>query len=235
MITMQKWITKSGCTVYQTTKGRGNSYLVLDDGISILVDTGLAKSRVKLMEKLDDLLDKRSLSYLILTHSHYDHVENAAVIKKEYGAKIIIQRNESELIKQGNTPILNGTNFITSILVAMGRRINRLNNYQKVHPDIIVDKEYSLSPNCYLIHTPGHTSGSMSLIVDDEVALVGDAMFGVFRWSVFPPFADNVPLMIRSWAKLLNTGCDIFLPSHGTFNSRKLLEKQYEKYKKKFL
>jgi hypothetical protein len=42
---------------------------------------------------------------------------------------------------------------------------------------------------------------------------VGDAMFGVFNWSVFPPFADDVPTMIKSWRKLLKTGCHSFLQS----------------------
>lgn len=232
---MKKWTTTSGCVIYQTTKGMGNSFLVLGNDFSILVDTGLKNSRKELTGILDDFLEDKGLSYLVLTHSHYDHVENAEMIKEKYGAKIIVQKNEAGNLMQGNSPIPNGTNFFTRILVWMGRNINRLNNYQKVHPDIIVDDKYSLSPNCYLIHTPGHTKGSMSLIVDDEVVLVGDAMFGVFNWSVFPPFADDVPTMIRSWGKLLNTNCKVFLPGHGTENSRELLKRQYGEYKAKYL
>jgi hypothetical protein len=60
-------------------------------------------------------------------------------------------------------------------------------------------------------------------------------MFGVFNWSVFPPFAADVPTMIRSWGELLETGCNTFLPGHGTKNSRKLLKKQYNKYRLKYL
>ena len=208
--------------------------MVIDNDISILVDTGLKNSRKELLGKLDTILDGKSLSYLVLTHTHYDHAENAAVIKKKYGAKIIIQKSEVNNLIQGNSPIPDGTNFLTGILVALGRKINRLNNYQKTHPDIIIDDKYSISPKCYLIHTPGHTKGSISLIVDNEVALVGDAMFGVFSWSVFPPFACDVPNMIRSWGKLLDTNCKVFLPGHGTENSRKLLKRQFKKYKNKY-
>ncbi len=232
---MKKWTTHSGCIIYQTSKGRGNSYLVLDNDISILVDTGLKNSRKELTGVLDEFLDNKCLSYLVLTHSHYDHVENMAMIKEKYKAKILIQKNEANNLIQGNSPIPNGTNFITRTLVKMGRKLNRLNNYPNSHPDIIVEDKYGLSPKCNLIHSPGHTRGSMSLIVDNEVALVGDAMFGVFNWSVFPPFADDEPSMIRSWAKLLDTNCKVFLPGHGTENSRKLLETQYSKYKNKYL
>ena len=65
------------------------------------------------------------------------------------------------------------------------------------------------------------------VIVDNEIALVGDAMIGKFPGSIFPPFADNVPVLVSSWGKLLRTGSLLFLPSHGTQNNRRLVEKCY--------
>jgi hydroxyacylglutathione hydrolase len=85
--------------------------------------------------------------------------------------------------------------------------------------------------NATILHTPGHTPGSMSLIVDGEIALVGDCMFGVFKGSAFPPFALDTRQMIESWGKLLDTGCRLFLPSHGTSDSRELVERDYNKRK----
>lgn len=228
---MKKWITNSGCTVYQVNEGRSNSYLVLDDDVSILIDTGLENSKTKLIKNLDHLLGERNLSYLVLTHTHFDHVGNAAIIKEEYKARIIVQESGSENLERGKTLIPQGTNPLTRLLVKIGRKIKQINEYPPVEPDYLVGEKHYLTPKCYLIHTPGHSKGSMSLIVDDEVALVGDAMVGIFWWSVFPAFADDVPSMITSWEKLLKTGCDIFLPGHGTPNSRKLLEKQYRKYR----
>lgn len=54
-------------------------------------------------------------------------------------------------------------------------------------------------------------------------------VFGVFPGSIFPPFADNEGLMVESWKKLLDTGCKIFLPAHGSERSRELVQKQYDK------
>jgi len=73
----------------------------------------------------------------------------------------------------------------------------------------------------------------MSLIVDDEIAIVGDAMFGIFPNSIFPPFADNVPVMIKSWRKLLDTKCMLFLPAHGTKNSRRLVDGECNRFNHK--
>jgi glyoxylase-like metal-dependent hydrolase (beta-lactamase superfamily II) len=57
-------------------------------------------------------------------------------------------------------------------------------------------------------------------------------MFGVVKNAVFPPYADDVETMIKSWKKLLDTRCQLFLPGHGNEINRRLLEKEYEKYVK---
>ena len=237
---MKKWKTTNNCKIYQITKDRSNSYLVIDNDISIMVDTGIKNSSKAVIEKLDDYLDGNNLSYLILTHSHYDHVGNAALLKERYKTKIIIQKTEAEYVMSPKSQLIpHGTNIATRVGVGLVMRIKskliKFLRFEAVDPDILANNDHSISSNCYLIRTPGHSNGSMSLIVDDEVALVGDAMFGVFWWSVFPPFADDVPTMIRSWGKLLNTGSKLFLPGHGTENSRELLEKQYNKYKAKYV
>ena len=80
-----------------------------------------------------------------------------------------------------------------------------------------------------IMHTPGHTPGSMSVIIDDEDALVGDTMFGVFWWTIYPPFANDTTQMINSWGNLLQTNSKVFIPSHGSANSRFLVEIDYKK------
>jgi len=56
-------------------------------------------------------------------------------------------------------------------------------------------------------------------------------MFGVFKGSVYPPFTIDAKTMVMSWGKLLDTGCSVYLPAHGTADSRELLKNQYNKYK----
>lgn len=82
-----------------------------------------------------------------------------------------------------------------------------------------------------LLYTPGHTLGSQSVIVENEIALVGDAMFGCFPGSIFPPFAQDTELLTQSWSHMIDTGCTVFLPSHGTGNTRELVEKECRNHK----
>jgi glyoxylase-like metal-dependent hydrolase (beta-lactamase superfamily II) len=136
----------------------------------------------------------------------------------------------------GVNSIIRGTNKFTRIIVNhLVDKIDALFRYEPCQCDIIADDNYDLNNlgfNAYILHTPGHSTGSISVIIDDELAIVGDAMFGVFKGSVFPPFADNTDLMIKSWGRLLDTSCKIFLPAHGSANSRELLQKEYDKRKK---
>ena len=231
---MKTWNTKN-CTIYQILEGRSNSFLINSQNNYILIDTGRANSWKKLSSKLDDILGKDKLSCLILTHTHFDHVENADKIKEKYKSMIIVHQSESEYLMLGNSPLPKGSNLATGFMTeVLGKKLESRYQYEKVNPDIIVDQRYDLIDfefNAHIIHTPGHSKGSLSIIIDNEIAIVGDAMFGVFGNSIYPPFADDPETMVKSWIKLINTNCDLFLPGHGKEISRKLLESQYEKYK----
>lgn len=231
---MKVWNAKNSM-VYQVLKGRSNSFLVQNNENYFLVDTGRAKSWNKLTEKIDQILGGEKLSYLILTHSHFDHVENAAKLKEKYGLKILIHENEAKFLENGHNIIPNGTNIATEFLVdKIGKKFQSRYDYKPVPPDILLTDKYDLNKlgfSALIIHTPGHTNGSVSVVVEESIALVGDALFGVFKNSVYPPFANNPKVMVQSWEKLLKTGCSTFLPGHGNEVDRNLLVKQYKKHR----
>ena len=231
---MKIWTTKN-CTIYQVLEGRSNSFLINSRNNYILIDTGRKNSWNELTGKLDELLGENELSCLILTHTHFDHVENAAKIKEKYKTKIIVHQSESEYLKHGSSPLPKGSNLVTGFMTnVLGKKIQSRYNYEPADPDILVDEKYDLNDfgfNTYIVTTPGHSKGSMSAIINNEIAIVGDAMFGVFGNSIYPPFADDPENMVKSWNKLINTNCSLFLPGHGNEIIRKLLESQYQKYK----
>jgi hydroxyacylglutathione hydrolase len=125
------------------------------------------------------------------------------------------------------------TTLLTRPLVKLaGKCFFRKLKYEPCKLDIPVDNRLDLKVmgiDGYILHTPGHTSGSVSVIIEDEIALVGDTLFGVFKGSVFPPYAENIVMLIQSWEKLLQTGCRVFIPSHGTAISRTRVEIDYSK------
>lgn len=202
----------------------------------MLVDAGRENKWKSLGNRLEKLgVTADSLAGLILTHSHFDHAENAAAIKAKFKTKIVIHREEADHLMRGENPLIHGTTIVTGLMTDLvgEKLLLPCLRYQPASVDIQVDERYDLQGlgfDGFIIHTPGHSPGSMSVVVGNEIAIVGDAMFGVFKESVFPPFADDAKLMVKSWEALLQTGCSLFLPAHGWERSRELLQRQYEKY-----
>ncbi len=173
------------------------------------------------------------LDALILTHTHFDHAENANFIHKNYKPKVIVHQTESDFLHSGDSPLPEGSFFFTKIITRLlARQVQSWFTYESCLADIEVTDNYSLSElgfNAYLIHTPGHSRGSISIIVDDELALVGDEMESIIPYTIFPAFADEPNQVIISWGRLLESNCRLFLPGHGNMITRETLESAYKK------
>jgi hydroxyacylglutathione hydrolase len=224
---MKQPITTYGTKITVLAGGRSNVFLVSGRNINILVDTGPAYKRKGLLNKLDRL-SINPIDFLVLTHTHFDHAANAQIIKEKFGLKVIVHEQEANYLLSGDSPVPAGTNALTSWLSgSFGKWVESKVRYNSCKADIIVNDEYVFSEtgaNARIIHTPGHSAGSLSLIVDNEIALVGDTLFGVYPGSCYPPFADHEADLLKSWEKLLKTECMLFLPSHGRARTRKMVE-----------
>jgi hydroxyacylglutathione hydrolase len=222
--------TTKGNKIIQLLSGRSNVFLVKHySGNSMLVDTGVKLVRRFLTDALIKYQTPRP-HYLVLTHSHFDHAANAAFIRKTTGAKTVIHEAEADYLRTGGMKIPEGTYAFTRTLVSLAHKVNYKPGSEPCTVDVEVVGAYNPPdmPGIKLIHTPGHSAGSISIIVDNEIALVGDTMVNVGLFNVFPPFADDVEALKQSWQKLLETGCHSFLPSHGGVISRGELESKIE-------
>jgi len=228
---MKSWTTQKGHTITRILSGAANAYFIRTDQFLLMVDTGTASSFKRLKKNLANLMgDHEKLDVLVLTHSHYDHCQNAARIRDAYQCKIVMGGEEASYTTKGFTPLPRGTFLFTRWLTALGNRIGPPKfGYEAFTPDLLIHEDQPVdekTPNIHAIKTKGHTMGSISLIIDQEVALVGDAMFGIFKNSIYPPFADDKESMANSWNKLFQTGCRIFLPGHGRPVKRELIRKK---------
>jgi glyoxylase-like metal-dependent hydrolase (beta-lactamase superfamily II) len=232
---MRTWQTKNGCRIIQVLSGRSNAYLIIMNDNIILADTGKKSSFAKLSRNLKSLnLTFADIHFLILTHTHFDHCQSARKIKELSNCRVIASEVAAGSIKNGYSGLPEGTYYFTKLITRIGRIIGKRKfGFEPFQPDIFVKGVYTPDDadcSIQIIETPGHSPDSVSILVDHEIALVGDAMFGIFKNSIFPPYSDDVVKMINSWAKLLDTECMMFLPGHGREIPRSLLQREYEKY-----
>lgn len=201
--------------------GRANAYFVIGEGKVLLIDTGEKGNAGKILRALENLgLSRLDLSLIILTHTHYDHCGSLKTLKDMTGAKVLVHSHEAMCLKYGYGGIPRGTNRLTKVVSLIGRTIGkRMGRYEPVSPDFVISGVFGLEEHGvdgHVLPTPGHTPGSISIIIRNKDAVVGDTLFNIFRKGVFPPFADDQQELLRSWLKLCDTGCEFFYPGHGT-------------------
>jgi hydroxyacylglutathione hydrolase len=213
-------MTQETYTVHRIGLVNVSAYLIQKPGEAILVDCGNRGSEEKILEKLKGLgVEHGMLRLLILTHEHFDHAGSARRIRELTGCKILIQRSAAHRLRKGSTPIPRGTRWKAKIVVGVGRIFaRRIMRYPGTEPDLIVDDLFDLNAFGFpgqVIHTPGHTSGSMIVLMEGGELIAGDTLFGVENKQHFPPFAEDLPSLVRSWAVIRNLKVTTIYPAHG--------------------
>src|SRR6476619_7665093 len=104
----------------------GNSYYFESDGTGILVDAGLGPRETR---KRLELVGRNieSVSGLVITHEHYDHIRGAERIARKYGIPIYLTRgtlNASSIDRAETNVVLfeNNTTFEIGELNVHARR-----------------------------------------------------------------------------------------------------------------
>jgi glyoxylase-like metal-dependent hydrolase (beta-lactamase superfamily II) len=122
-----------------------NTYLVADEqGSAVLIDAGgPVEPLLELIER-----DSDSLSHVLLTHHHHDHVDELdRVIGRHPQAQILIHPLERDLVPAATGDLIPGRELNIGAL--------------RVEP----------------LHTPGHTAGMVSLLVGGSDLFTGDTLF----------------------------------------------------------
>jgi hydroxyacylglutathione hydrolase len=223
--------------IIKVTPAKCNMWLIVNGEKSILVDAGYS-GKINDFEHLvvENGLKPRDIKMIVMTHTHFDHACGLKQIKELTGAKVVVNENEARYLEDGNSPLPKGIRWYSGIVSWLGRNVvYGISKFQPVSPDIITRSKLDLGRygmEGYIIPTPGHTSGSQSLIMGEH-AFAGDDMFGIFRNTILPPFANDVPSLLKSWQELLDTGCTMFYPGHGKMIERPGIERELRKQKRR--
>jgi len=203
---------------------------------AVLIDAGNAHKMTQLRSVLHaHEYNLSDITHIIITHTHHDHVGSLAELQKRTGARIIVHESEADYLRTGRTPLPRGVTPYAKALVSMGR-IFRFGRYQPAEPDILAGRQLDLSEigvDGSVLHTPGHTCGSMSIILNSGIAFVGDTLFNFQPETVFPPFANDLNALLQSWRVLIEADCTTYYPAHGKPIEREKFMRCWMKWQKK--
>lgn len=222
--------------IKQIEMGKSNAYLIETEKGFILVDAGIPGKLTK-VEKImaEKNADLKDILLIIITHVHYDHVGSLAALKEKTGAKVLVHEKEKEFLEKGRTDFPAGTVFISKLISKLSNLISE-SKFKALSPDITIEDHYDLKQygiDGEIIHTPGHTRGSISLIINGEDIICGDTLFNFMPHSVYPPFANDKKQLIESWKKIQKYNCQRFYPGHGSIFTKEKFIKTLTKKEKR--
>jgi glyoxylase-like metal-dependent hydrolase (beta-lactamase superfamily II) len=194
---------------------RGDGVVVLDAGQPNRLSAfrrGLAKAGI--MEGEVDLI--------LLTHAHWDHMGSAADIRGSTGARLAVHEAEAEWVETGRPDLPSGFTLWGRTFMPV---VQLLASFITVHPssvDIRLDdeprslEEFGIAGT--VVHTPGHSPGSVSVVLETGEAFVGDLAMNRFPLTLapgLPILGDDMSAVVSSWHKLLGMGVKTIFPAHG--------------------
>ncbi len=187
----------------------------------VMIDAGMP-GKLKLFKKIlsEHKIDPSRIKLIVLTHSHFDHCGTAKEIRELTGAKIALHESERECVESTKVLIPRGVNLKGKITLPLVFTFKI--PFPKFSPDIILGYDpYPLSEygiDGRIIHTPGHTVGSMSVLLDTGEAFVGCMAHDgfPFRFSPgLPIYAQDIEAIKANWRILIDKGITHVYPGHG--------------------
>ncbi len=226
--------------IFSFKVGINRCYIIRQSG-SIMIDGG-SPNEIKSIEKSIKSfgLKPDEIKLVVLTHGHFDHAGSAGDIRDLTGARLMIHKEDNDSIEKSEMIWPTGVNrwgkFTSSIFKII--LVNKM-KFPETKADIILDtNEFSLHDygvEGKVVHTPGHTAGSLSVLLDTGDAFVGCMAHNnpPFRLKPgYPIYANDIELLKKSWEVLIKMGAKTIYPGHGDPFPVKVIEKILEKEKR---
>lgn len=198
----------------------GDSGFLVDDGeTAILYDTGFGFTGHQMAEKIHTLLGGRSLDYIFLTHSHYDHALGSAAIVRRYpDAKVVAAEYARQIFEK---PTARATMLELDQKAALGYGFSVAAQDAGLRVDIPVRDGDTLicgNQKWRIVSLPGHTRCSIGFWLEEQKLLLGTETLGVYfgNGTCLPSFLVSYELTLRSFQRAKALGAaQLLVPHYG--------------------
>src|SRR3989338_2796754 len=184
--------------IYMLGGVHANMYLI--DG-ELLVDAGTGENFAEIKKEIESKLNPEDIRAVINTHYHYDHTGGNKKFRDWLKSEILIHKMDKDFVEKAET------------LAEKFGSTARVMTVDKVIKEgqVFSTKNF----NFHVIHTPGHTPGSICLYDPEHKMLIsGDTLMSNGVGRVDLPNSDRT-LMIESLKKISELSINYLFPGHG--------------------
>lgn len=193
-----------------------NCYILKDNesGEALIVDPGTFNRRFEAMLKAEGIT---KLRYILLTHGHFDHISGVGDLKAAFGGEVVIHREDESCLYSRDESLASKFHF----------------PQKDVRADIVLEGGEELTFGDYkirVIHTPGHTKGSVCFALSDML-FSGDTLFkGTVGRTDFPGGSYEEMMDSMKKLSLLKADYNVY-PGHDVSTTLER-EKRFNPYMK---
>jgi glyoxylase-like metal-dependent hydrolase (beta-lactamase superfamily II) len=187
-----------------------NAFLILGEEPT-LIDAGHRGSGAMLRRQLAALDHQvTDITRIVCTHGHPDHIGGVQEIARASGAKVLMHPADMERLRIRFREVIRGRPVPGAIIAYL----------TQAPTDVIAAQEGDVLPvlgGLRVLHTPGHTPGSICLYSATRRLLIVGDLLQRMRGEVTLPnyfFTDDMPLARRSIARLAELDVETILFSH---------------------
>ncbi|MBI3132567.1 MAG: MBL fold metallo-hydrolase [Acidobacteria bacterium] len=206
--------------------GLVNAHLILGEQGCIVVDTGLPGSEGKIERALRrEGKALRDITLIVVTHGHVDHAGSAARLREHSKAPIVAHVGDVRHLRRELPMTFCPTGWFGRAFLHTRLMVQP---YVGFTPDLLLAEGEALDLAPYgfqgmVRSTPGHTAGSISVVLTSRDVFVGDLIAsglllgGIARTghAKRPPFEDDPARVAQELMRLVEAGAQRFYMGHG--------------------
>lgn len=193
--------------------GNLNCYLIEGDDFAILVDTATKKYRNYLSERLKNY----NITLIILTHGHMDYIGNVSYLAKQFNAKIAMHIDDYKLSKNNLINNIYSNSLLGTFFKKLSLYQFKKHSIDNFEPDLFLEDGESLKDfgiDAKIIHLPGHTKGSIGILINENELIAGD----MFMNLIYPSealIAEDIDMLRKSIHKVDLLNLKLVYPGRG--------------------
>jgi glyoxylase-like metal-dependent hydrolase (beta-lactamase superfamily II) len=190
-----------------------NSYLAVAADTTLVIDTGMPGNAKKIIDYVTGLGKKPSeIGYIVLTHADIDHSGSIAELREITGARVAIHTEDAPALS-GERKLKEVKGVLSPIFTLM----SKIMKFRPLKPDLLL-KEGDEIGGFKVIHTPGHTAGSICLYQPGRLIFAGDALRSDRKGNpraMSKQMTADIEEAWKSARKIAELEFTILLPGHG--------------------